>query len=82
MSLFLGVYQTLLSQVIFGGVRRDDAEARIGRFRTFDPHGDSMRIISVAYDHPEDLGNGERNMWDGVMESIKNNEVVSVQVMR
>ena len=62
-------------RVCFGGVRRRDAEARVGSFRTFNPHRTTLRMVAVTGDRPEHLQGDEKSVWDVVAADVANGDV-------
>jgi hypothetical protein len=50
--------------VCFGGVRRSDAQERVGQFVTHNLHEDTVRILAVSCDQPEQVMRGEKNTWE------------------
>ena len=62
-------------KVCFGGVRRRDAEQRVGSFRTFNQHRSVMKVVAVSGDRPEALQGDEKSIWDAVSSDVANGEV-------
>ena len=59
---------------MFEGVNAKDAHKKIGMVRTM-PEGDfDVRIAAVSCDSPDQLKDGETNMWDKLAEQVKADE--------
>jgi hypothetical protein len=62
--------------VTFGGVRKEDVEAKRARFRTQSlEHGSRLSAAVVSGDNVYDLESGEANMWKDVRERVERREV-------
>lgn len=57
--------------ICFGGVCKEDAQGRVGHFRTFQSLSPQLRMIVVSGDNPMDLKSGEKNLWPDVYQRIQ-----------
>ena len=58
--------------VCFGGVKRSDAQERVGQFVTHNLHDSLSRVLAVSLDKPEQVLRGEKNTWEVLAERTTN----------
>jgi hypothetical protein len=59
----------------FSGVCRQDAEERIGSFRTYSTLSQRLRTVIVSGDRPQALTRGDPNIWERIAAKVANYEV-------
>ena len=62
-------------KVCFSGVRRQDAEERVGQFQTYNPLTQRLRTLVVSGDKPHALTRGDPNIWERIASKVANGEV-------